>query len=827
MGYVVGLLMAGLNPDWIVWSFNGLGFSTIDFTVGMGMLMGAGAIASLLCPRFWRTGPRPTIWVMAGLVGGMAGMYMQVRSPSYDRLLQFTPQSERPTFPMEVGVQGDILDAPQLTRSGSVRFPLHVTAIQSWEETLQSTETSDRPDHETVHSVTSAEAIARVAHKVYVTVPLLKGTGLAPGEVITLHGRLYRPEATDIPGAFNFRQYLEHQGISTILKAKDVQPGETHRSGRRTFILQWRQSTWAIRQRIVRSFVKSLDSPAGPLLSAMVLGRKAVDLPFDVRDQFIQAGLAHILAASGFHVSLLLGVVLLITRRLSSRQRLWVGGSVLIGYASLTGLQPSVCRAVLMGIAVLMATATERKVRPLGTLLLIASVLLMINPVWIWDLGFQLSFLATAGLVVTVPALVKRLDWMPVGVATAIAVPIAAMVWTLPILLRMMGTILPYSVVLGVFLTPFIGLISLAGMIAGAIALIAPSVGGLLASLCYWPLHCLIAVVAWCNGLPGQAIALGSLNLWQLVAIYSVYIWVAWTGHLFPSPVLGKAARPKWLRTSRPFISLMVLTLVLIPLFYSRYQKVQITVFPTSNQAARPPFMLIQNRGRVGVINNGTVEDVEYTLLPFLRHEGINRLDWAIATPSIPVLSPSSNSQELLSLDITPWDALTRTIPVHDLYYLPNQKSISPPPTAQSEHVLSFLQPLAVGQSLSMGHRCRLTVHAAIPTILDLVVDHHHWIVMDHSMSPLPSTLVLPPSDVWYWAGGDLGTHTQQLKQLAQDVFPQQAIIAPIMPHSDVVRSLQLSSIALYSPSRHHVIQWTPKNGFLLTADGPEPDFAL
>jgi len=62
-----------------------------------------------------------------------------------------------------------------------------------------------------------------------------------------------------------------------------------------------------VKARIIRSQVRWLGSPEGPFVSSMVLGSKAVDLPYDIRDSFIQVGLAHALAASGFQTSLILG----------------------------------------------------------------------------------------------------------------------------------------------------------------------------------------------------------------------------------------------------------------------------------------------------------------------------------------------------------------------------------------------------------------------------------------------------------------------------------------------------------------------------------------
>jgi competence protein ComEC len=108
----------------------------------------------------------------------------------------------------------------------------------------------------------------------------------------------------------------------------------------------------------------------------------------------------------------------------------------------------------------------RRKVKLLGSLLVTATLLLLFNPLWIWDLGFQLSFLATLGLLVTVPPLIKKLDWMPPAIACLIAVPIAASLWTLPLQLYVFGVVPVYSIVVNMITTPLISVISISGIIS-------------------------------------------------------------------------------------------------------------------------------------------------------------------------------------------------------------------------------------------------------------------------------------------------------------------------------------------------------------------------
>lgn len=96
----------------------------------------------------------------------------------------------------------------------------------------------------------------------------------------------------------------------------------------------------------------------------MILGRSAVDLPPEIRDLFVNIGLAHVLAASGFHVALLLAIIFWVTRSLSPSKKLVIGILILILYVGLTGIQPSILRASLMGIAILIGQVLDRKTNP-------------------------------------------------------------------------------------------------------------------------------------------------------------------------------------------------------------------------------------------------------------------------------------------------------------------------------------------------------------------------------------------------------------------------------------------------------------------------------
>lgn len=564
LAYGIGLLSTVVfgfpnsHPIWQQWAIVITGLSGLSCAI------------ALIMPRFWRRGPKKQFWLAMGLVAILAVVYFQMRvpTPSKNDISKLLKGSR----PQDVVVEGKTLTEGRLNASQKIRFWFDVSKVKQ-----------DYSNSKT--------------GKIYVTLPLSEGKDIYPGQKLTIEGLLYKPSPPDVPGAFNFKAYLARQGVFAGLKGvKITQRGDA----------PW--GLWQIRKRIVKAQNLWLGSPAGPLVSSIVLGRQSVDLPADIQAQFNQAGLAHVLAVSGFQVSLLVGVVVRITRRFSPIQQLIIGIIVLVIYVGLTGIQPSVMRAALMGVGALIGLVFSRKINILGSLLLVAFLLLLFNPLWIWDLGFQLSFLATFGLIVTMPALQNKLDWLPPTIATLIAIPIAASLWTLPLLMQVFSVLATYSIFCNIITAPLVTIISLGGMVSAGVALIFPLGGSAIAFLLYYPTKLLIAIVVFFNHLPGSSYAVGKLPVELMLLIYALLI-VVWLN--------------KWFQKYLAFIGLIILTLVIIPLTIIRLNLVQVTVLESNPQ----PVIIIQERGKVVLFNGGDATTEKYSLLPFLAQQGVNKID--------------------------------------------------------------------------------------------------------------------------------------------------------------------------------------------------------
>lgn len=715
---------------------------------GLGML-GCGVGAAIALPSRWRRGPRASVWLLAGAIAllailNYAWQWPRAGAQDIGQWIERSPERG------EQALWGQIQNMPSQNRNGQGRFWLQVEQVRLLDG---QGEPLGEPE--------------RAEGKVYATAPWEMAQALYPGQSIELNGTLYRPSAPKNPNGFDFQAYLQDNGSFAGFAASRIQPQ------RRVSPPRWR--LWQLRKRIATAQEKGLGIPAGPLVSAMTLGRQATsNLPYDLQDNFMQAGLAHTLAASGFQVSLMLGVLMALLKRQSGVVKVVAGTLTLLLFVGLAGAEPSVMRAALMGGGVLIGLALERKVKPLGCLLVAVTLLLLVNPLWIDSIGFRLSVMATFGLMVTATPLTQRLDWLPGTLAALVAVPIAAYLWTVPLQLYYFQTLSFYSILLNMAVTPLVTVLSLGGMASAIAAASLPSLGSFLASLLYLPTHLLIALVNWEVQLPGNSFATGQLSLVQMLGLYGL-LFLAW----------GQAGwRRRW------GLGMAGVLLAFAPLWYHTSTASQITVLAAGQDAV----LVAQHERQAVLINGSEPKTAFYTLLPFLRQGGINQLDWAVALPL-----PGHASES--------WQTVVSQTPVETLLGLGNTNPCPPCTTG----IRSF-QPLAAGQShpLAAGQIQRFgTEH---PILRFTLVESHPWLMLPKLSLPLQQFLAQAgtglASEVLWWDGSPLAA------ALLDVVQPQVAIASARSLSPKTEEQLRQRGIQVFVTERDGAITWRPETGF-------------
>lgn len=296
------------------------------------------------------------------------------------------------------------------------------------------------------------------------------------GNFLEITGNLRRPGKVGNPSQFNYARFLQNHGAYSILYAN---PADC------TKISKKLSPKWAfmqklnnLRSRILKIHRQYLKSPNLEILGGIVFGDDAVAPPEHIKNSFINSGLLHILAASGMNVAFIFGFWFFFMSkfRVPYRITLISGIFLVILYTLMTGLGASVVRAALMLSFVLAGKLFDRDAHSVSLLSFVALLMLLYNPAYLNDIGFQMSFLATLGILTTGQTLHQRLKdiKIPEAVKGDVTIPIVAQAWVAPTQMLYFNTFAPYSIFANIAIIPFLCVISFGGFISSILAIFYP-----------------------------------------------------------------------------------------------------------------------------------------------------------------------------------------------------------------------------------------------------------------------------------------------------------------------------------------------------------------
>ncbi len=229
------------------------------------------------------------------------------------------------------------------------------------------------------------------------------------GSRVVLNGKIHAPFEFSLNAKTSYQQYLKRKNIQYVLSVarKNSVGILSHPSENIYGRLQ------SFRQKLLGIFEKYLSAEEGYFMGALLLGERS-RLSSQVQAVFEKTGTAHILAISGLHVGMVIGIifVLLSFFPVGLKMRSLLTGIFIFAYAVMIGSRPSVIRAVVMATSMLGSFVFERKGSGLNALGLAGLVLMVMDPLCIFDIGFQLSFLAVLSILVFFPLLERRASGM-------------------------------------------------------------------------------------------------------------------------------------------------------------------------------------------------------------------------------------------------------------------------------------------------------------------------------------------------------------------------------------------------------------------------------
>lgn len=373
--------------------------------------------------------------------------------------------------------------------------------------------------------------VYRVKSKGIVTVDLYPQ--FSYGDKIKITGKLQKPQnftpsnssgqENDLGREFNYVEFLAKDGIYYQMFRPKI---ELIKSGEGNLI---KEKIFAFKNAFLEKIKNAIPEPEASLSGGLLLGTKQ-SLGKETLDDFRTVGLIHIVVLSGYNITIVAESLMrffsyFLRRRLASS----LGILSIILFAVMTGAGATVVRASIMASLVLVARLTGRNFDALRALFMAGFVMLLHNPkILLFDPSFQLSFMATLGLISLSPIISKYIHFLPekFGFKELTASTISTQIFVLPLLLYMMGQLSIVGLPVNLLVLIFVPYAMLLSFITGVLGFIFSPLSLPFGFLSYLLLAYIFKVVEIFASLPFASIKISYFPIWLMIFIYVVYGYI-------------------------------------------------------------------------------------------------------------------------------------------------------------------------------------------------------------------------------------------------------------------------------------------------------------
>ena len=466
LAFLAGIIIAQLiNPQ----------FGRILFYVGF-------IIGIILLTLFWRY--RPILVLMFVLMSAMFGIWRFQNSKeavNQNHIANYNDQQK-------ITWQGIVVEEPDI-RQDRINLTVTATAIKV-------------PLDKLVHG------------NVLVTV------GRYPeynyGDQLQITGKLETPFESE---EFSYKNYLARDDIFSIARFAEVSLISTDKGNPvKAVLLSFKKSFSERLSNIV-------PEPQNSLLLGLLVGARR-SIPEPLLEDFNTTGVTHIIAISGFNISIITRIFgAWIQRIFGIRTAFVLTGLLVFGFVIITGAAASVVRAAFMGMIVVLALNTGRASSMFNVLLATAGTMVFVNPqILLFDVGFQLSFLATAGLLAFAGTFERVFQKLPslFEIRNTLAATLSAQVFVLPLLIYYFDRLSLVAPITNLLVLPIIPAAMLFGFLAGIAGLIWLPLAYIPAWLAWAILKYQVVVIEWFADLPKAAVAVTAFSLPAVIGYYSI-----------------------------------------------------------------------------------------------------------------------------------------------------------------------------------------------------------------------------------------------------------------------------------------------------------------
>lgn len=345
------------------------------------------------------------------------------------------------------------------------------------------------------------------------------------GDKVSVTGKLERPEVftTDLGRTFDYPKYLQAKGVEYKISFAEVNIVE---SGFGNPIVYFLLQT---KKNFIKSIQSIIPSPSVGLGEGLLLGVKS-SLGEDIETDFRKTGIIHIVVLSGYNVMLVVTFILFcFSFLLPLKWRIVAGIISIVCFALIVGLSATVVRASIMAVLVLLAQYLGRQYSVMRALLLAGVVMLLINPyLLLYDIGFQLSFMATLGLILIVPKFESRgVEGKGLfGVKEFFLATCATQIAVLPLLLYHIGEVSLIAVVVNVLVLPVVPIAMLLTFMTGILGLVSVTLASAVGYLTMLSLDYILWIAHVFADIPFASVTVPEFSALAVIVLYGGMIFL-------------------------------------------------------------------------------------------------------------------------------------------------------------------------------------------------------------------------------------------------------------------------------------------------------------
>ena len=344
------------------------------------------------------------------------------------------------------------------------------------------------------------------------------------GDLVSFSGKIEKPEnfITDQGKEFDYVNYLRKDGIFYVIGYPEIEI-ISHGNGNKI-----KSILFSLKEKFLEKMNMAIPPPESLLMGGLIVGEKAA-FSQELRKSFVDTGTIHIVALSGYNITIIAEWIMKLLASFPRNFGIWTGIFTIFLFIIMTGASSTAIRAGVMATLALVARATGRNYDVARALILAGVGMILINPfILVYDVSFQLSFIATVAVIFVAPKVEKYFQWVTTKfkLRDIFSVTCAVYIFVLPFILYKMGNLSIVALPANILILPFIpwtmGLGFLTGL-AGMISHILAAPVGFISELL---LRYELGVISFFANLPFAAFSIANFPLILTLLTYTYFMYM-------------------------------------------------------------------------------------------------------------------------------------------------------------------------------------------------------------------------------------------------------------------------------------------------------------